>query len=72
MPLARCCSTNAMRTMAFVTTMPMRSRAPIIAGSPSERPVIASATNTPMSASGSVVTMTNGFRSEPRLTTMTR
>ena len=58
--------------MAFVTTIPMSSSIPIMAGSPSERPVTASETNTPISARGSVVMMTNGFRSDPRLATMTR
>ena len=52
MPLARNCSTKAMSTMALVTTMPMRSRMPIMAGSPKARPVMARDTSTPISAKG--------------------
>ena len=58
--------------MAFVTTIPMRSRMPIIAGRPSVRPVITSAARAPMSAKGRVVMMTMGFLRDPRLATMTR
>ena len=61
-----------MSTTALVTTMPMSSSMPIIAGSPRVRPVTASATSAPIRASGSVVTMTIGFLSEPRLATITR
>ena len=71
-PRCLSCSTNAMSTIAFVTTMPIRSRMPIMAGSPSDLPVMASAARAPISASGRLVTITNGFLSEPRPATITR
>ena len=71
-PRSRNCSTKAINTMALVTTMPISSSSPIMAGSPRERPVMASATVTPINARGRLVMMMNGFRNEPRLPTITR
>ena len=53
-------------------TIPISISMPIIAGRPSDRPVIASAASAPMIASGRLVMITNGFLSEPRLATITR
>ena len=71
-PLSLSCSTKAMRTMALVTTIPMSSSRPIMAGRPRVRPVIARATSTPMRAKGRLVTMTIGFLRDPRLATITK
>ena len=72
LPPCRNCSTNAMSTMALVTTIPISSRMPIIAARLRERSVIASAASAPMRANGRLVIMTRGFRREPRLATITR
>ena len=45
---------------------------PIIAGRPSVLPVIVSATNAPIRASGRLNMMTKGFLSDPKLATITR
>ena len=58
--------------MALVTTMPTRSKKPIIAERLSVRSVMSRARSAPTIARGRLSTMMKGVRSAPRLPTMTR